>query len=279
MIYLILAIASSALVSLSIRASENHISNKYGMLMVNYIICAIFSVFYMNKELNYFAQTGAGFMLGLGVMNGILYLGTLLMMQYSTKHNGVVLSSTFMKLGVLIPTIMAIVVFGELPKWTQILGIALSIVAIVMLQFEKEALTEGNKKLWLLLLLVGGGITDSLANVYEQYGNPAIKDGFLLVTFLIAGTFAAILAFSNKRKISKADILYGLILGVPNYFSARFLLLALGEMNAVVVYPTSNVGTMVVIALAGVLIFRESMNKKKATALGMIVLALCLLNI
>ena len=39
MLYLILAIISSALVSLSIRASENHISNQYGMLMVNYLLC------------------------------------------------------------------------------------------------------------------------------------------------------------------------------------------------------------------------------------------------
>lgn len=279
MIYLILAIASSVLVSISIRVSENYISNKYGMLMINYILCAIFSVFYMNKGLNYLTQTGTGFMLGLGVVNGLLYLGTLLMMQYSTKYNGVVLSSTFMKLGVLIPTLMAILVFGELPKCTQVIGIVLSVAAILILQFEKEALRQGNKKVWLLFLLVGGGITDSLANVYEQYGNPDIQDGFLLVTFLIASIFAAILAFTSKHKISKEDILYGLILGVPNYFSARFLLRALGEMNAVIVYPTSNVGTMVIISLIGVLIFRESMNKRKAAALAMIVLALCFLNI
>ena len=49
MIYLILAIVTSALVSLSIRASENYIKNKYGMLLVNYGVCALFSYFYMEK--------------------------------------------------------------------------------------------------------------------------------------------------------------------------------------------------------------------------------------
>lgn len=279
MIYLLLAIASSALVSLSIRASEKHITNKYGMLMTNYAICTVFSMLFMNKGLNYFAQNGTGVMVVLGVISGILYLVTLLIMQYSTAQNGVVLSSTFMKLGVLIPTLMAIVVFRELPKITQLIGICIAIAAIVMIHFEKEALSEGNKKLWLLILLLSGGITDSLANVYEQFGNPQIKDGYLLMTFGVAAVLAAILALSGGRKVSKADVFYGVILGVPNYFSARFLLLALGDLSAVLVYPTFSVGTLIVITLVGILAFKETVNKKKAVALGMIVLALCLLNI
>ncbi len=279
MIYLILAIASSALVSLSLRASEGKIQNKYGMLLVNYVICAACSFFYMDKGLDYPAQSGTGFMLVLGVIHGLFYLGTLLMMQYSTTHNGVVLSSTFMKLGVLIPTLMAITLFGEQPKTTQIFGIVLALIAIVMLQFEKGALHQGNKKWWLLLLLVGGGFADSLANVYEQYGNALLKDGFLLVTFLVAGAFAAVLTFSGGRRLSKSEVIYGAVLGVPNYFSARFLLLALGKVDAVVAYPTYSVGAMITITLIGVFVFKEYLSKKKAAALAMIVAAICLLNL
>lgn len=278
MLYLVLAIASSALVSLSIRASENHISNKYGMLMVNYILCTICSLLYMDKTVRLFEQNGVGFMTGLGVVSGILYLVTLLIMQYSTRHNGVVLSSTFMKLGVLIPTIMAIVVFREVPKGTQAAGIILAVIAIIMIHFEKKALNEGSKKIWLLWLLLGGGITDSMANIFEQYGNPVMKDGYLLLTFAVAAILAAVLAF-REGKVSKEDMVYGMILGVPNYFSARFLLLALGDLSAVLVYPSFSVATLVVISLVGIFVFKESVDKKKIAALGMIVLALFLLNI
>ena len=278
MLYLVLAIASSALVSLSIRASETHISNKYGMLMVNYIVCTLCSYMYMDKDMGIFMQNGLGFMTGLGIISGILYLATLLMMQYSTRHNGVVLSSTFMKLGVLIPTIMAIVVFREVPKDTQVVGIALAVIAIVMIHFEKKAIHEGSKKIWLLWLLLGGGITDSMANVFGQYGNPVMKDGYLLLTFAVAAILAAVLAF-REGKLSKEDLMYGMILGVPNYFSARFLLLALGDLSAVLVYPTFSAATLVVITTVGILVFKESVDKKKMAALGLIVLALFLLNI
>ena len=279
MLYLILAIASSALVSLSIRASEKYITNNYGMLMVNYIICSLLSFVYMNKEINYFTQSGSGFMMILGGIGGLLYLVTLLIIQFSTSKNGVVLTSIFSKLGVLIPTLMAVLVFREVPKVTQVIGIIIALVAIVLIHFEKGALSEGNHKEWLLILLLFAGITDSLANVYEQRGSAQLEDGYLLVTFGVAAILAAIFAFSKRRKISKSDVIFGLILGIPNFFSSKFLLLALGSMKAVLVYPTFSVGTLVVISLVGVLAFKEKLDRKKAIALGMIVLALGLLNI
>ena len=47
----------------------------------------------------------------------------------------------------------------------------------------------------------------------------------------------------------------------------------------VVVYPTFSVATLVVISLVGILVFKESVDKKKMIALGLIILALFLLNI
>ena len=105
-----------------------------------------------------------------------------------------------------------------------------------------------------------------------------MKDGYLLLTFVVAAILAAVLAV-RESKISKADIVYGMILGVPNYFSARFLLLALGDLSAVLVYPTFSAATLVVITTVGILVFKESVDKKKMAALGLIVLALFLLNI
>ena len=74
------------------------------------------------------------------------------------------------------------------------------------------------------------------------------------------------------------DLLFGMLIGIPNYFSARFLLLALGSVDAVLVYPMYSAVTIIVVTLAGVLAFREQLSKKKAGALVLIVVAVCLLN-
>ena len=279
MIYLMLAIASSALVSIIIRLGEDHVTNQMGMLLSNYVVCSICAIVCSNSDVVTAVQASGFFDIGLGVVCGFLYLAGLLLMQYNTKHNGVVLSSTFMKLGVLIPTLMAIVFFREIPKGTQVIGIVLALLAIVMIHFEKDALKEGNKKLWLLVLLLCGGITDSTANIFEKFGSPAAKDVYLFMIFFVAGVLAFVLVLKSKKKVSPKDVIFGVILGVPNYFSSRFLLLSLSSMSAVVVYPTYSVATMIVITMVGVLAFKEKLDRKKAIALGMIVLALGLLNI
>ena len=274
-----LAIASSALVSIIIRLGEDHVTNQMGMLLSNYVVCSICAIVCSNSDVVTAVQASGFFDIGLGVVCGFLYLAGLLLMQYNTKHNGVVLSSTFMKLGVLIPTLMAIVFFREIPKGTQVIGIVLALLAIVMIHFEKDALKEGNKKLWLLVLLLCGGITDSTANIFEKFGSPAAKDVYLCRIFFVAGVLAFVLVLKSKKKVSPKDVIFGVILGVPNYFSSRFLLLSLSSMSAVVVYPTYSVATMIAITVVGVLAFKEKLDRKKAIALGMIVLALGLLNI
>lgn len=276
MFYLILAILSSAMVSITMRASEKYITNKMAMFMSNYAICIALSAAFMNWE-NMSVGLGAPALI-LGIISGGLYLVSFIFLKYNMQHNGIVLSSTFMKLGVLIPTVMAVVVFHEMPSWTQVLGIGISVLAIIMIHFEKEALQESNKKIWLLLLLVLSGFTDSMANIYEQVGKPEGKDGYLLITFFVAFLLATVFALREKNKITGKDLFFGMLIGIPNYFSARFLLLALGSVDAVLAYPMYSVATMIVIMLAGVLVFREQLSKKKAIALGLIVGAVCFLN-
>ena len=120
---------------------------------------------------------------------------------------------------------------------------------------------------------------DAMSTVFERIGDPAWKDWFLVLTFGTSLVFSAAAVVIGKEKISGKDLLFGVLIGVPNYFSARFLLRALGSIDAVIVYPTYSTATMIAIAVIGVLAFGEKISRKKAVALGMIVLALCLLNL
>ena len=74
-------------------------------------------------------------------------------------------------------------------------------------------------------------------------------------------------------------MIFGLILGIPNYFSARFLLLALGSVPAVITYPFYSVATILVVSVLGVFLFRERISRQKWGALGIILAALVLLNL
>lgn len=276
MISLILAILSSSLVSIMMRLGESRPGSKMGLLLSNYTVCSLLGGFFTLQSGIPGADDGISFALMLGVFGGFLFLYSLVVFQQSIARNGMVLSSTFMKLGVLVPTLMAMLVFREQPRAMQLAGLALAVAAIITLNFERGQKASG-KGLLLLLLLVCGG-TEALTNVYDKMGNPAGKDLFLLVIFFTALVLSAVSLIRKGGKPTRWDLLCGIGVGIPNYFSSRFLLGALKTVPAVVVFPVYSTATILIISATGILAFGETLSRRKAIALGLILGALVLLN-
>lgn len=278
MVYLLLAIASSSLVSIVMRTSEKYVKGNHGMLAVNYVICTVMAAIYSNPG-NLFPKTeGIGFTLGLGIGTGILYLAGLLLVQLNIQKNGVVLTAIFQKLGLIVQVLISIVFFRERPEVIQMLGLLICLAAIILINFEKEQ-TAIQFKMGLLLILLVSGLCDGMSKIHEEMGNIALSEHFLFYTFGVALILCVVLILSKKEKVGGKDIGFGILLGIPNYFSARFLLKALNDIAAVIVFPTFSVATVVVITLSGLLIFKEKLSKKQWIGMGMILIALVLLNI
>ena len=277
MLYLILAIASSMLVSVCMRLSEGKAKNNISMLAMNYAMCTVLSLAYAGPVDLLPKESGLGFALGLGLVSGAMYLGSFMLLQWNIRVNGVVLPATFMKLGVIVPTLTSILVFGEAPSMAQVAGILLAIAAILLIQLEKGS-GRAKHLLGLVVLLIAGGSTDVLSKIYEEMGSAALSDQYLLYTFFVALALCALLAILKGQKLTGRDIAFGLLVGVPNYYSARFLLLSLGAVPAVVAYPTYSVGTIVLIALVGRAVFGEKLSRRQLLAMGVILTALVLLN-
>lgn len=276
MLYLILAIVSSALVSLVMRLSERWRKNGTTMLAANYVMCTVAAGMLTGSPLLPSGE-GTGLTLLLGGISGVLYLLGFVLLQWNIRRNGVVLPATFQKLGVLVPTIAAITIFGEPLRWTQLLGVSVAIGAILFMQGRADK-AGGRSMLGLIAALLCGGCCDVMSKVFETWGNPVQGNHFLMLTFAVAMILCIILSVVRRESVTVPDVVCGLALGVPNYFSARFLLWALKDVPAVVTYPTFSVGTIIVVTLVGMLVFREKVEKRKLIALGMILGALVLLN-
>ena len=277
MIYLILAVISSALVSVVMRLSQRFARNNITMLAANYVMCTAAAAILAGGMIP--TGEGAALTMGLGSFCGVLYLLGFVLLQWNIQRNGVVLPATFQKLGVLVPTIAAITVFGETARWTQLLGIAVAIGAILLMQGRGGDKAANRSTLGLIALLMCGGMSDVMSKVFQTWGNADHGNYFLVFTFLIALVLCLALCAVKKQSVTVPDVLCGLALGVPNYMSARFLLWALREVPAVVVYPSFSVGTIIVVTLVGMFCFGEQVEKRKLAALGLILGALVLLNV
>ncbi len=278
MLYLILAIVSSSLVSIVMRISGKYIKGNLGMLATNYVVCVIMSAFYSGFGNLYPKTDGVGFTLGLGVCTGFLYLAGLALTQLNIKKNGVVLSTIFQKLGLIVQVLLSIIIFGERPKLLQVFGIVICIIAVILINFEKEQ-TVISFKMGLILTLLVSGFCDGMSKVHEELGNNALSEQFLLYVFGTALILSIILILAKKEPVGVQDIGFGILLGIPNYFSCKFLLKALNTVPAVIAFPTFSVSAVVIVTLAGLLVFKEKLSKKQWIALAIILVALIMLNI
>ena len=278
MIYLILSILCSVAVSLFMRLSEKKQTGSASLLLMNYMVCIILAMCFTGIGDAGSIEAGKSLAIGLGVINGFFYLASFVMFRYSVAKNGVVLSSTFMRLGILVSMVLSIGVFGERPEFLQIIGFVIAIGAILLIQTDKERTSAGFKA-GLILLLLLNGTGDAMSKVYDEVGNPVYEEYFLLFTFMFAGILCFALMMWKKERIGRAELLYGVLIGIPNYFSARFLLKSLAQVPAVIAYPTSSVAVIVLISVCGVVFFKEKISRRQIAAIAAILVALVFLNI
>lgn len=275
---LLLAVLSSAMVSIIMRFSDGKIKNNFAMLAVNYMMCAFLAWGYTGFGSWFLSGTGRQSTVIMGWINGILYLAGFVLLQRNIRTNGVVLSSTFIKLGLLVSMVVSVVFFGERPQLWQWAGFLLAVAAIILMNYRPGKGKAENAAGLILLLLAGGG-GDAMSKFFEELGNPAHSGHFLLYTFLVALALCVNLYRIRGEKPGKREWLFGLLIGIPNFFSAKFLLGALKDIPAVIVYPVYSVSTILAVTVTGILVFREKLDKRQWLALAMILVALVLLNI
>lgn len=280
MLYLILAILSSTLVSVFMRVSETRVRSTMVMFMANYAVCALVALGYLTGGSLLPRESGGGYALLLGIVGGGLFLGSFALLRLNIRKNGMVLSALFMKLGVLVPIVIAVCFFRERPTSVQILGFLLAVAAILVMNLGGSSVGRISAgSIWLIVLLLAGGLTDSLINIYDKTGAAAWKEHFLLLIFVSACAICLVWTVVRKQPVLLPDLLFGGLIGIPNYYSTRFLMLSLINVKAVVAYPVYNAGSIILITLAGVLAFRESLNRRKIIGICLILAALILLNL
>ena len=227
-----------------------------------------------------------------GAIGGILFVLGLVFMQSSVAANGATLTSAFGKLGVMVPLAFSFLIFREQPEIIQVVGILIALAALVLINSPDkdtpaEAPSGSEVKTYsfalLILTFLGNGLSDSMSKVFEQAGPRSDDNVFISIIFCVAAVISAFLAYREYRitgcPIRPKELLAGVAVGVPNYFCSYFLLASVTRLPSFLVYPIFSTGTIVVVMLVSTLLFKERPTKKQMAGIGMILLALVLLNL
>ncbi|SFC33614.1 Multidrug transporter EmrE [Alkalibacterium subtropicum] len=303
MFYLFLAILCSASIALIFKYTENTDTNRYVITSANYFIAFVTSlimIIYRRlldgvvRELPFIDDVAlfigndqhilspySSIIWGIliGAVAGVFFFLSFVYYQKSVRDNGVGISGTVAKLGILIPMIFSIIIWREFPTSVQWIGIILSLVSIVVINLSKKSVKTFDFKPTVLLLFIFGGMAEFSNKIYQKYALNDYKDFFLFTIFFVAFLISVSYTVNKKAKVKLSDILTGFAVGIPNLFSSYFLILSLDTLKTSVAFPIYSAGSIVLINIGGLLIYREKIARKNQLAIVMTIIALILINI
>lgn len=289
MFSLFLAILASSSIAWLFKVTEGGNYNRYRVTTANYAIAFTVSlILFLNsllqqKQAFHLTQIQWSSVLAIGIPAGVCYFLSFIFYQKSVKANGASLSGMFGKLGILLPMVVSVVIWREIPTGIQILGICLAVSAMIYVNYSpKEGSGKQLKTSLLLWLFFTGGMAEFSNKLFQKMGQNSDKPVFLFIVFFVA----FLMSFYKSRQVpegegtsAKKDYLMGALVGIPNLLSAVFLISALGSMPATIVFPLYSSGAIGLITIGSYLFFKEAIGKKSWVALGLTMLAMVLVNV
>lgn len=218
------------------------------------------------------------------VLLGTYFIFLFNFMSYSTTTQGMTATTIANKLSLVIPVVIFYFLYNEDMGWMKLTGIALAIPAVYLA-------TKQNSDIDLKHLLVPAGIficsglSDTAIKYIQhtQLGSDDAQSAFTITTFTIAailGTLIVALRLSTgKDKFAGRNIIAGVLLGIPNYFSIYYLirLFDSGIMQSSSIIPVNNIGIVVTTTLVAIFLFKEKAGKRRVAGIILSILSIILI--
>jgi drug/metabolite transporter (DMT)-like permease len=261
MIAILLTIVCSSSIALILKYNDARDGNPLLLLAGNYFIAAIISFVFILTDLN---ATISSETFIFGVLLASLFVASFFAFAKAVGAAGTALATVSSRLSVIVPLLLSIVIYQEEPSVYQLAGIILAFVTIALFYFSLK--NESSKKLrfidyfYLIAVLVGIGLNDFCMKVFQQWRPEVEKSYFIFIIFSAATIYTFFVIFIKRIRLKKIVLIRGGILGVPNMFSTFFILLALAQLPAIVVYPMMNIGIILLTALGAWILWKEKLN-------------------
>jgi drug/metabolite transporter (DMT)-like permease len=283
MIYLILSILSVSSLSLILRQGHQKKSNIVLLINANYLAASLLSAIRIYFSDGGFHISTQSFLFA--IFLGYLFAATFIVMSKAIKQAGTALATVSSRLSILIPVIFSILFFNEKPSPIMIIGFALTLVTFFFFYISLKVRngqnnsSNTNKYKYLILVFIGIGLVDLSLKTFDYFFDPKEKPAFVFIIFFSAFIYTLINLLRNKIKFESSTFKLGIILGIVNALAVNFLLLAIKELPAIVVFPVQNVGVIVFTSVMAYLIWKEKINKYGLIAIAIGIFAIILLRI
>lgn len=287
MIYLLLSIAASSLIFVIFKLFTKYKINTLHAIIVNYVVACICGLSFYEGAITiaeipqqtwFYATAGLG----------ILFIIVFNLMAYTTQRSGLSVVSVATKMSVVIPILFGVLYYKDALDPLKVVGILFALIAVYLASVKNASgiLVKKENLVFPILVFIGSGAIDtSLKFLEEAYvGNQDVPI-FSATIFGAAACIGVLLIvfqiFRGSFQFNIKNILAGIALGIPNYFSIYMLVQALREstFNSSTLFTVNNVAIVMVSTFIGILLFKEKLLSKNWIGIGLAVVSIVLVSL
>ncbi|MCD8400707.1 EamA family transporter [Tenacibaculum finnmarkense] len=296
MIYLIISILIASSLFVIFKLFSTFKINTAQAIVVNYLIAFLFGFYNSETSTTLLQIPQQSWFIGAFIL-GILFIAIFNVMGITAQKNGLAVASVAGKMSVTIPIIFGVFLYDESIGFIKIIGVLLALTSVYLASAKSDTASVNLKDLkYPILLFLGSGCIDTLLKYMEiSYVSKSAIPMFLATIFgcaFIFGCFfmalqvlkASILdkkikSIQRKQEEGKQilkNIIAGIVLGIPNYYSMAFLIKALKTegLESSTLFTINNVSVVILTTIFALLFFKEKLVKKNWIGIGLAVISI-----
>jgi drug/metabolite transporter (DMT)-like permease len=291
MFYLIIGISCNILLLLILKSFQRFNVASFPAIVVNYFSAGSIAFFFTNPKTIYIEASHLWLP---SLLLGVLFVCVFNLISLTIEKNGVSVATVSNKMSVVIPVVLAFIIYKDSPQLLKILGIIMALLSVFLvssastrspLKRENETKEGKNKLLLPLAVFIGSGLIDAVVNYVQKKlvhtdGETSCFSGLTFFSAGIIGVVFFLLFYKNKASINiQKTIIAGIILSLPNYFSIYFTMKAIDTnfIESSVLYPLLNVSVVLGSTLGAYLFFAEKLSLKNIAGIALSVIAIALI--
>lgn len=291
MIFLLLSILSSASLFVIFKIVDTYGIRNFDVIIINYVVATILGFAISNYNLEVFPLYNNPWF-PYAIIIGILFVIMFVLIAKSSQTAGIAITTVASKMSVIVPISFSLIYDPtDHISLLKTIGIILALLSVLFTIYRKKGIKVDARYLYLpAILFIGMGVVDSIIKFAQfKYIDNGASTYFSAVLFSIATITGIITNLIQKKSfkslIRPKTLFLGSILGIGNFGSIYFLILALNykinpteTLDGSVVFGINNIGIVSLSVITGLLVFREKLTFINWLGIALSIVAIYILS-
>ena len=287
MLFLVLNIILLSGFGLFLKHAKNNQQRLNPIGFVNYLIAFCISVWVLSLRQDF---AFSKLTLALGIANGVTYAIGFELFTLGIRLSGIVVTAALVRLSIVIPILVAMLFWKEIPNLWQTIGLLLTFAAIPLLsQREKEPtykltpnkpeVSQGLGFAVVITILLVTGISRLTMKVFNEMCPIDEKSFYMSLLFGVATLIYLGICLYQRTWPNWWEVFYGTLIGICNVVGSWALLIALDQVSALIAFPMSSSGGVLFTMFVGMVFLHERLSRTSLIGAMLAMIALIFVNL